>query len=338
MKSAATDLADFLRSFLTHYLPIQRSASPNTISGYRYAFLLLLRYCDQIRKLPPERLRLEHIDVPLIVDFLEYIEKKRGVSARTRNHRLAALHSFFRYVQTQAPEHVALCQRVLAIASRRVNRTEPASLSPPALAALLDQPDRSTRKGRRDAVLMGLLYDTGARVQELIDLRVCDVRLDAPAAVRLTGKGRKTRLVPLMRSTVRALTQYLREQELLDPGRGEEWLFRNQRNGRFSRWGIRYLIRQYSERARITCGDYPKRVTPHSMRHSKAIHLLQAGNPTVIIRDILGHADIQSTEIYAKADLEMKRQALEKASGVSSKAASRSWHRKPDLLRWLESL
>jgi site-specific recombinase XerD len=185
---------------------------------------------------------------------------------------------------------------------------------------------------------LSVLYDTGARVQELIDLRVRDIRLGASAIVQLTGKGRKTRLVPLMQSTARLLAQYLREQDLLDPSRGEEWLFRNQRNRQFSRWGIGYLIKQYCDRARATCNSLPKRVTPHSLRHSKAMHLLQAGNPAVIIRDILGHADIQSTEIYAKADLEMKRKALEKAAGATPKLVIPPWHRKPDLLRWLESL
>src|SRR5258708_232965 len=189
MKPAATDLAELLQSFLTHYLPIERNASPNTISGYRYAFVLLLRYCQQVRKLPLERLRLQQVDAPLVVDFLDHIEKKRGVGSSTRNHRLAAVHSFFRYVQTQSPEHVALCQRVLAIPLRRVVRADPISLAPPALAALLNQPDQSTRKGRRDVVLLSVLYDTGARVQELIDLRVRDVRVGTSAIVQLTGKG-----------------------------------------------------------------------------------------------------------------------------------------------------
>jgi site-specific recombinase XerD len=141
-----------------------------------------------------------------------------------------------------------------------------------------------------------------------------------------------------MPSTARLLAQYLRERDLIDPARGEEWLFRNQRNRQFSRWGIRYLIKEYSDRARAKCNSIPKRVTPHSLRHSKAMHLLQAGNPAVIIRDILGHSDIQSTEVYAKADLEMKRKALEKAAGASRRISIPPWHRKPDLLRWLESM
>lgn len=331
-----TDLAVYLRAFLAHYLPVQRNASPNTISGYRYAFILLLRYCAQVCKTPVQHLRLEDIDAPLVLAFLEHLERERGASPQTRNHRLAALHSFFRYVQTQAPEHLPQCQRILAIPLRRLSQADPTYLSPSALAAVLAQPDPSTRKGRRDAVLLSLLYDTGARVQELIDLRVCDVHLAAPARVRLTGKGRKTRLVPLMPSTARLLARYLHEEKLDDPVHAETRLFQNQRGEPFSRWGIRYLLRRYSEQARATCTDLPERITPHSLRHAKGMHLLQAGNPTIVIRDILGHVDIESTEVYARADLEMKRRALENAPRVAT--PRRSWQREPDLLAWLRSL
>ena len=333
-----TDLAVYLRAFLTHYLPMQRNASPNTISGYRYAFVLLLRYCQERCDIPAQRLCLEDIDAPRVLAFLDYIENERRGCAQTRNHRLAALHSFFRYVQTQAPEHLAQCQRILAIPLQRISHEEPTYLSSTALATLLTQPDRSTRRGRRDAVLLSVLYDTGARVQELIDLRVRDVHLASPARVRLTGKGRKTRLVPLMSSTVRALDQYLREEKLDEPASAEAWLFQNQRGGSFSRWGIRYLLKRYSEQARATCPDLPERITPHTLRHAKAMHLLQAGNPPIVIRDILGHADIQSTEVYARADMEMKRRALEKAPDVVNAPARRSWQREPDLLAWLLSL
>jgi site-specific recombinase XerD len=333
-----TDLAVYLRAFLTHYLPVQRRASPNTISGYRYTFVLLLRYCEAVCKIPVQRLCLEDIDPARVLAFLDYIQNERGGCAQTRNHRLAALHSFFRYVQTQAPEQVSQCQRILAIPLQRISHEDPTYLSSSALAALLDQPDRSTRTGRRDAVLLSVLYDTGARVQELIDLRVCDVHLASPAWVRLTGKGRKTRLVPLMTNTARALGQYLRDERLDEPASAEAWLFKNQRGGQFSRWGIRYLLKRYSEQARTTCPDLPERITPHTLRHTKAMHLLQAGNPPIVIRDILGHADIESTDVYARADLEMKRRALEKAPDVVNAPARRSWQREPDLLAWLRSL
>lgn len=263
------DLAVYLRAFLTHYLPVQRNASPNTISGYRYAFVLLLRYCQESCNIPAQRLCLEDIDAPRVLAFLDYIVNERRGCAQTRNHRLAALHAFFRYVQTQAPEHLAQCQRILAIPMQRIGHEEPTYVSSTALATLLAQPDRSTLMGRRDAVLLSVLYDTGARVQERIDLRVRDVHLASPAWVRLTGKGRKTRLVPLMPSTARALSQYLRDERLDEPASAEAWLFHNQRGGSFSRWGIRYLLKRYSEQARGMCPDLPERITPHCLRHYK---------------------------------------------------------------------
>jgi site-specific recombinase XerD len=333
-----TDFSLHLRAFLTDYLAGQRGLSPNTISGYRYAFILFLRYCSGIPKLRIERLCLDQIDTALVVDFLEHLERDRGCSPSTRNHRLAALHSFFRYVQTEVPERLAQCQRILAIPQRRLTHADPTYLSTNELATLLKQPNRSTKTGRRDAVLMTVLYDTGARVQELLDLRVADVRLETPAMVRLTGKGRKTRLVPFMSATTQALVRYRTEEGLDDPDRGAEPLFRNQRGEALSRWGVRYLLKKYGDQARSSCPTFPGRVTPHTMRHTKAMHLLQAGNPAIIIRDILGHADIQSTEVYAKADLDMKRRALDKAKGATPTLEPFPWQKDPELLRWLQSL
>jgi len=334
----ATDFSLHLRAFLTDYMAGQRRFSPNTISSYRYAFVLFLRYCSEVRRLRLERLCLDQIDAALVVDFLEHLERERGCSPSTRNHRLAAFHSFFRYIQTEAPERMSECQRILAIPQRRLAHADPTYLSIDELAVLLRQPNRSTRAGRRDAVLLTVLYDTGARVQELIDLRVGDVRLETPAMVRLTGKGRKTRLVPLMSATAQAVARYCAEERLDAVSRREEPLFRNRRGASFSRWGVRYLLNKYCDLARSSCTAFPRTVTPHTMRHTKAMHLLQAGNPAIVIRDILGHTDIQSTEIYAKADLDMKRRALEKASGATPSVEPLPWHKAPDLLRWLQSL
>jgi site-specific recombinase XerD len=207
------------------------------------------------------------------------------------------------------------------------------------LAAILRQPDLARRAGRRDAVLLSLLYDTGSRVQELIDLSVRDVRLESPAQVRITGKGRKTRVVPLMKSTVELLRDYLREQDLIGPERSDAPLFPNRYGGRLSRSGIRYLVEKYTERA---CAMQPSvplpKVSPHTFRHSKAMHLLQSDNPLVVIRDFLGHADLKSTEIYARADLDMKRRALDKASIKSPTPAIPPWRKDKGLLEWLTSL
>ena len=184
-----TDFSIHVTSFLTHYLAAQRNLSPNTIKAYRDVFTLLLRFCRDVQGIAPEKLRLEQIDVSLVEAFLDHLETERKSSPRTRNHRLATLHAFFRYVQAEEPAHMLQCQKILAIPLRRHARPTVAYLSKEELAEILAQPDLRTSEGRRDAVLLSVLYDTGARVQELIDLSVGDVRLDPPAQLRLTGKG-----------------------------------------------------------------------------------------------------------------------------------------------------
>ena len=333
-----TDFALRLTSFLSDYLPAQRNLSANTVKGYRDAFVLLLRYCRKVRGFAVERLTLESIDAGLIVEFLRHLEKERGCCARTRNHRLATLHSFFRYVQMEEPERILHCQRILAIPLGRVTQAEPTYLSVEDLAAILEQPDLSTPQGRRDAVMLSLLYDTGARVQELIDLSVADIRLASPPQVRLAGKGRKIRIVPLMLGTAHNVCEHLKEHALDRPERANEPLFVNRQGKRFSRWGVRHLLSKYSERARLKRATLPRKITPHTLRHTKAMHLLQSGNPAVVIRDFLGHSDIQSTQIYAKADLDMKRRALEKANQIPANKQIPSWKKDPDLIEWLGSL
>jgi integrase/recombinase XerD len=334
-----TDFATHLTAFLTGYLPAQRHVSPNTIKAYRDAFVLLLRYCRDVRRIAPERLGLEQIDPPLVLGFLDHLETERRCTSRTRNLRLTALHAFFRYLQTEEPGLLLACQRILAIPLQRQAPPAVEYLTPESLAAILRQPDLSRHAGRRDAVLLSLLYDTGARVQELVNLSVRDVRLESPAQVRLTGKGRKTRVVPLMNSTVELLREYVREQGLSGPEQGDQPLFRNRCGGRLSRSGIRYLVEKYTLQARATQPSVPlPKVSPHTFRHSKAMHLLQCGNPLVVIRDFLGHADLKSTEIYARSDLEMKRRALEKASAQSPTPAIPFWQKDQSLLEWLASL
>jgi integrase/recombinase XerD len=334
-----TDFATHLTAFLANYLPAQRNVSPNTIKAYRDAFVLLLRYCRDIRRLAPDRLHLNQIDPPLVLDFLNHLEKDRRCTARTRNLRLTAVHAFFRYLQTEEPGRLLPCQRILAIPLQRQAPAVMEYLSPESLAAILRQPDLARRAGRRDAILLSLLYDTGTRVQELIDLSVRDVRLDSPAQIRITGKGRKTRVVPLMNSTVELLRAYLDEHGLLGPDQMDKPLFQNRHGRRLSRSGIRYLVEKYTERAGATQPQpqLPK-VSPHTFRHSKAMHLLQSGNPLVVIRDFLGHAGIKSTEVYCRADLDMKRRALEKASDKSPTLAIPSWQKDKGVLEWLVTL
>jgi site-specific recombinase XerD len=333
-----TDFSIHVTSFLTHYLAAQRNLSPNTIKSYRDVFTLLLRFCRDVRGIAAEKLRLEQIDVPLVEAFLDHLETERQSSPRTRNHRLATLHAFFRYVHAEEPAHMVQCQRILAIPLRRHVRPTVGYLSKDELAEILAQPDMRTLEGRRDAVLLSVLYDTGARVQELIDLSVGDVRLDPPAQLRLMGKGRKMRCVPLMDNTILLVRDHIQENHLDRPEQFDKPLFQNTRGQRLSRSGIRYILQKYLGRARSKLPSLNRKVSPHTLRHAKGMHLLQSGISLDMIRDFLGHVDVKTTQIYARANLEMKRSALEKITDPSPVRTIPAWQQNKDLLDWLRSL
>ncbi|MGB5677778.1 MAG: tyrosine-type recombinase/integrase [Gammaproteobacteria bacterium] len=248
------------------------------------------------------------------------------------------MHAFFRYVQSEVPERLLQCQQILAIPLRRHARPIVGYLSKEYLAEILAQPDPRTHTGRRDAVLLSVLYDTGARVQELVDLSAGDVRLDPPAQIRLMGKGRKMRAVPLMDTTAQILRDYLRDTGLDRPEHFDRPLFQNRQGLRLSRSGVRYILEKYVNAVRAKHPGFTQPVSPHSVRHTKGMHLLQSGVPLEIIRDFLGHVDVKTTQIYARANLEMKRKALEKVADVSPLPEIPSWKQDKTLLEWLHSL
>jgi len=333
-----TNLAKLLQIFLTDYLPMQRNVSPHTVRSYRDVMTLLLRFCRDRKGLAIERLSIEQLDAELIIEFLDFLETDRGCSIRTRNQRLAALHAFMRYLQVEAPEHILHCQRVLAIPFKKYDRPTLRYLTAEQVRAILSQPDLRTSIGRRDLALLSVLYDTGARVQEVIDLTMRDVRLEAPPQLHLTGKGRKTRVVPLMPNTVALLADHMCEHGLDQPNYLDSPVFANRHRQRFTRMGIRRIIQKYVTIARPACPHLPEQISPHTFRHSKAMHLLQAGIPLVVIRDFLGHADIATSEIYARADLDMKRRVLEQIATPAAPRSLPSWQDDSALLTWLHAL
>lgn len=328
----ATDFAVLLRRFLTAHLAGLRGYSPNTIVSYRDAFKLLICYFRDERSIPPDKLTLELIDAAAITGFLDWLATSRHNSPSTSNQRLAAIDSFFTWMQTQDPARMACCQDILAIPASRHDRPAVAHLSVEQTRQLLALPDRSTRTGRRDATLLATLYDTAARVQELADLTVRDIRLDHPAMATLTGKGRKTRHVPIDANTTALLTAYLAERQLNSPGRDDHPVFFNQHRSKLSRGGIAWILRKYQTQA-ADPALATARLSPHILRHSRAMHLYDAGVPLPYIRDILGHVDLSTTEIYARASTEAKRRALE---AVYADLAE--WNQNPELLSWLASL
>jgi integrase/recombinase XerD len=333
----ATDFAVSLRRFLTDHLAGVRGCSPNTIASYRDAFKLLICYFRDERGVAPERLTLELIDAAAVIGFLDWLATSRENSASTRNQRLAAIDSFFTWMQTQDPVRMACCQDILAIPSSKHDQPAIAHLTVEQTRRLLALPDRSTRQGRRDATLLATLYDTAARVQEIADLTVRDIRLQNPAIVALTGKGRKTRHVPIDANTTALLAAYLAERRLRDPGRDGHPVFFNQHHQKLSRGGIAWILRKYQAHA-TDPALADAQLSPHVLRHSRAMHLYDAGVPLPYIRDILGHVDLSTTDIYARASTEAKRKALEAVYDQVVSAELPEWNQDPELLTWLANL
>ena len=333
----ATDFAVHLRRFLIDHLAGLRGCSPNTISSYRDTFKLLICYLRDEQSIPPERLTLELIDAAAITAFLAWLRAERHNSPSTCNQRLAAISSFFAWLQTQDPARMACCQDILQIPSSKHDQPAIAHLTVEQTRLLLALPDRTTRQGRRDATLLAALYDTAARVQEIADLTVRDVRLEDPAIVALTGKGRKTRHVPIDTNTTALLAAYLAERQLDRPGRDDRPVFFNQHRAKLSRGGIAWILHKYqAQAADPTLANAP--LHPHVLRHSRAMHLYDAGVPLPYIRDILGHVDLSTTEIYARASTEAKRKALEAVYDQVVSPHLPEWNQDPDLLSWLTSL
>jgi len=334
------DFSKYLTNFLSLYLPGHRNVSINTIASYRDVFKLLLTFCDEIKGMKPEKITIPKLTKDLVIEFLTWLEKVRKCSISTRNQRLAALHAFFRYIQKENPENLFEIQKILAIPYKRKSKPMVPYLTANELKILLEQPDLKTKDGRRDMVLLAVLYDTAARVQELVDLRIRDVRLTSPAVIILHGKGDKSRPVPVMEKTRTLLRQYLDESKLTTGlAEMELPLFYNQHHKTLSRWGVSYIINKYVDIAKLdphfTIG-FP--VTPHVFRHSKAMHLLQANVNLIYIRDFLGHVDVATTEVYARADSEMKRKALENAYLDLIPDELPKWEKDGVLLSWLNNL
>ena len=324
-----TNFAKHLTGFLSAYLPGQQGLSVNTIKSYRDSFVLFLAFCRNVKGLRIEKFTLSQFDGNLVVDFLDWLETERGNTERTRNQRLSALHAFCLYVQAEEPEALLQCQQILSISSKRYIKPHINYLSEQTLRDIFARPDLNTQKGRRDLAIMSILYDTGARVSELISLKVRDVRLDEFPIVQLCGKGNKTRQVPLMQKTAAMLQNYLVENKLNTPQTLDSPLFFNSKKERFSRPGITYILKKYSDDSKIS---------PHVMRHTKAMHLLQAGVNIVYIRDILGHVDLKTTEVYARADTEMKRQAMKNVYKDLTPPTTPNWNNDTGLMEWLHDL
>jgi integrase/recombinase XerD len=329
----AASFPSLLQSFFTDRLLRQRQASPHTIAGYRDCFRLLLQFAKERLGKMPSQLRIEDLDAPFIGLFLDNLERTRKNSARTRNARLGAVHSFFRYVALEEPAHVLHCQRILAIPNKRYERRPIEFLSREEVDALLAVTNPSTWIGRRDRTLLLVAVQTGLRVSELTRLNCQDVVLGTGAHVRCLGKGRKQRCTPLLPETARMLNAWLRERQV----RPEDPVFASMRGARLSRDAVERLIAKYTHLAARTCTALKrKNVSPHVLRHSAAMDLLYHGVDRSVIALWLGHESVETTQMYLHADMRLKEKALSRTQPLGIKLVR--YRPNDQLLAFLEGL
>jgi site-specific recombinase XerD len=329
-------LSHYIRLFLIQFLSNERGLSENTILAYRDALKLLLKYCTQYLKIKIDKLPCDRIDDRIVRKFLDYLEQHRGCTASTRNARLAALKTFFYYLGCEVPQCLDNSQRISAIVPKKTPHKMVDYLDPNELKAIMDSIDAASRNGIRDQALLLLMHNTGARVQEIVDIKLNDLRLDAASQIKLTGKGKKQRVCPLWEDTIEAVKAYISVRK--PKQEDDNHLFLNDRGESITRFGIRYIIKKYTDKA---IKEQPslkqKKVSPHTFRHTTAMHLLQAGNELNVVRLWLGHASLNTTHMYVEINMEMKKEILSKTLPPKLKQEVKKW-RRPKILEWLDEL
>ncbi len=332
---AKRSLMPYVQAFFEEYLAAHRGLSTNTAMAYRDALKLFFRFVADGHKRPPAGLVLEDLSAKTVLDFLADLERRRGNGAVTRNLRLAAIKTFVNYLTAQDPLRAGEYHRIAAIPVKRTPRRVMGYLEVAEVQAILKAIDRTRPGGERDYVLLSLLYNTGARVQEICDLRIESLRLEAPPVVTLVGKGRKTRHVPLWKETARLLRNYLADDP--SPGRA---LFLNARGEPLGRFGVRHILHTRVRAAAVHCPSLEgRRIGPHTVRHATAMHLLQAGVDLSVIKSWLGHVSLSTTHGYVEIDLAMKRKALAACRAPGKpKDLKQVLDRHRDVIRWLETL
>jgi site-specific recombinase XerD len=310
--------------------------SPHTINSYRDSLVLLLRFLAAKRRRQVSDLDLDDIEPDHVLAFLDHLEQDRNNTVPTRNVRLAAIHAFFRYVAARHPQQIERTQRILSVPFKRARQTVIEYLDYTEIEAVLSRIDRSSRDGRRDYALLATMFNTGARVQEVIDLRARDLQLTRPYQLRLFGKGRKERFCPLWSQTAQVLRAFCEERQI--DLRSETRLFLNHREVPLTRFGVRYILAKHLDRARVDVATLArKRLHPHSMRHSTAVALLKSGVDLSTIGQWLGHASPNTTNRYAHIDLDMKREAIARVKPIQG-SRNASWRKNQTILEWLENL
>lgn len=306
------DFLDYLELFFSSYVFLQRGLSPNTVSSYSDSFLIFFRFCQNERGIRPDKLTFRLIDKLLIIGFCDWLETSSNCSTATRNQRLTAIHSLFRYIQGESPEQIALCRDILSIHMKKTKQKPPKYLSTQAVQAILSGPDPYTMNGIRELAILSILYDSAIRVQELLDLKAADVSLSRQSVIYVRGKGNKSRTVPISPATSDILALYMKKYNINDKS---AHLFKNRSGIQLTRVGINYILNKYVSTVKKSNPELITiKTSPHVLRHSKSTHLLAAGVNLIYIRDLLGHSSITTTEIYARSNPEFLRKAIEKTA------------------------
>lgn len=333
-----TDFATLLSRYFTRYLPNERGSSPQTIDSYRNAFILFLEYMDSVCGIKPEKLSVRDFTRQAVSGFLKWLEKERGNSITTRNYRLAAMKGFVHYLKFELPDYMEEYQRILGIPLKKAEQKEISYLKTDGVELLVSQIDLNSANGLRDYVMLLILYTTGVRVSELINIKVKDISLAEPYTIRIHGKGNKGRYVPLVKTAVPHIKKYLAYMHYDTAARFDEYLFKNHMRGQFTRQGVNYVLKKYGAKARnINQSAIPENLTAHKMRHTAAMELLSSGVDLIYIRDMLGHSSVTTTEVYARTDAMLKRKAIEAASKEILPPEEASWDTDINLRDWLKS-
>ena len=328
-----------LSSYFLRYIPQRKNYSDNTMKSYRDTFILLFQYQEDYLNKSVTKINLETLSREYFENFLSWLENEKQYSASSINQRLSALHAFFKYIQMENPEYVELCALILGIKTRKIPIVPMNYLSVEAIKLLFSLQNSSTIERRREIAILVLLYDSGARVQEIADLTFGDIRNTKPATVRLIGKGSKTRIIPLMPQTLDILNRYMDDCKRKREITPKHPLFFNKRFENLTRAGIAYILNKYVKDARSSCPElFSGKISPHTLRHSKAMHLLEGGVNLIYIRDFLGHTSVITTEIYAKSNPEIKRKAIEKASPNVLPVEKYSEKEKEEMIEWLKTI
>ena len=335
MKS--TKFAFYLNKYFTVYLPNTRGCTPSTIDSYRYAFILFLSFMHD-KKTPADEIEVSDLTYKLVLEFLAWLQEKRGNSIATRNQRQAAINSFIRYLMYEFPDYLAEFQLILKIPVKKAPQKEISYLKTDGVKLLIGQIYTLENAGLRDLAMLTLLYTTAIRVSELISIKVKDVSLSAPPTLLAHGKGQKSRYVPLIKEAVVILQRYIGRLGLDNDKSLNEWLFKSHLREKFTRQGVNYIVKKYVAKARaVDTVLVPDDFSPHKMRHSSAMGLVDSGVDLIYIRDLLGHVSVKTTEVYAKADVARKREAIEAASKEIVPEEVPEWESNVRLKDWLKN-